>query len=107
MLGERVSRYVVVTLLLGQYAVVGALMWTGFFGPALLACLLALPFLRQLVDIYRRPYPEAPPPELPAGVWPLWFVAAAFAYTRRFGTWFLVGLVLDLLWEPAVQLLGR
>ncbi|MBW2231671.1 MAG: prenyltransferase [Deltaproteobacteria bacterium] len=105
-LGERSSRWVVVALLLGQYIVVGGLIATGFFGPALLACLLALPSLRQIARVYREPRPEGPPAELPEGVWPLWFVAAAFAYTRRFGTWFLVGLVLDLLWEPLARLLG-
>jgi hypothetical protein len=29
-------------------------------------------------------------------VWPLYFVAAAFWYTRRFGAFFLGGLVIDL-----------
>jgi len=106
LLGERVSRSVVVGLLIGQYAVVGVLIGTGFFGPALLSCLLAMPFMRKLVQIYRRPRPDGPPPDLPQGVWPLWFVAAAFAYTRRFGAWFLLGLVLDLLWLPLSRALG-
>jgi hypothetical protein len=37
------------------------------------------------------------PEELPEGVWPLYFVAGAFWYTRRFGAFFLAGLVIDLL----------
>jgi 1,4-dihydroxy-2-naphthoate octaprenyltransferase len=106
LLGERRSRYLVVALLLGQFIVVASLMWTGYFGPTLLACLLALPFLKRVIEIYALPRPDGPPPELPEGIWPLWFVAAAFAYTRRFGTWFLVGLVLDLLWDPALRLFG-
>ena len=46
--------------------------------------------------MYRHPRPDSAPEELPEGVWPLYFVAAAFWYTRRFGAFFLAGLVIDL-----------
>ena len=34
---------------------------------------------------------------MPEGVWPLWFVAAAFWYTRRFAGLLVIGLVADLI----------
>ena len=46
-------------------------------------------------------------PLLPDGVWPLWFVASAFGFSRRFGMLFMGGLILDtilrLLILPALQ----
>ncbi len=95
LLGERVSRYSVLAMLLGQFAVLVYLVAVGYFTPAVLLALLAAPSLRRVWRVYREPRPEGPPPELPKGVWPLWFVASAFWYTRRFGMLFLVGLALD------------
>ena len=96
-LGERVSRYAVVGMLIAQFVVVGYLVATGYFGWPVLLCLAAAPSLRRVFSVYAQPRPSEAPPELPDGVWPLWFVAAAFWYTRRFGLFFVVGLVLDLL----------
>ena len=96
-LGERLSRFTVVAMLLAQFGVVGYLVATGYFGWPVLLCLLAAPSLRRVFRVYSEPRPSEAPEELPDGVWPLWFVAAAFWYTRRFGLFFVVGLVLDLL----------
>ena len=38
-----------------------------------------------------------PPPELPDGVWPLWFVGVTFWFTRRYSGFFLIALVLDVM----------
>jgi 1,4-dihydroxy-2-naphthoate octaprenyltransferase len=105
LIGERASRVFVVALLVAQYAVVIGLVVTGFFGPAPLVCLLAMPYLRQLIAVYREPRPEHAPPTLPEGVWPLYFVAAAFAYQRRFGALLLLGLLIDLAWKQLWPLL--
>jgi 1,4-dihydroxy-2-naphthoate polyprenyltransferase len=94
-LGERASRHAVMGMFAAQFAVLGYLVAVGYFTPAVLLVLLAAPGLRRVWRAYREPRPAGPPPDLPQGVWPLWFVAAAFWYTRRFGAWFLAGLLLD------------
>jgi 1,4-dihydroxy-2-naphthoate octaprenyltransferase len=45
--------------------------------------------------VYTKPRPEAPPPDYPKGIWPLWYAAVAFAHTRRFGALYVLGLGLD------------
>jgi 1,4-dihydroxy-2-naphthoate octaprenyltransferase len=45
--------------------------------------------------MYRQPRPSERPDEYPEEIWPLWYVASAFAFSRRFGGLFLVGLILD------------
>jgi len=94
-LGERISRVAVVGMLLGQFVVIGYLVAIGYFTPAMLVAFLAVPSLRRVFAVYREPRPREAPPELPDGVWPLWFVATAFWYTRRFGGLFLAGLIAD------------
>ncbi len=96
LLGERCSRHAVLAMLLAQFVVVAYLVFAGFFSFALLSCLLALPSFKRVWTIYRQPRPSEPPDELAGSVWPLWFVAAAFWYTRRFGGFFLLGLVIDI-----------
>ena len=39
--------------------------------------------------------PTEAPRDLSPGIWPLYCVATAFWYNRRFGAWFLLGLLLD------------
>ena len=82
-------------LLLAQYPVVGYLVWTGFFHPVMLVILLSAYSLPRVFQVFRYPRPERAPKEFPEGVWPLYFVGIAFWFTRRYGAFFLVGLVLD------------
>ena len=78
-----------------QPLVLVALVATGYFTPAVLLALLALPGLGRVWRSTASRARSAPPVDLPAGVWPLYLVAAAFWYTRRFGTFFLAGLLAD------------
>jgi len=94
-LGEAASRWTVLGMLVGQLGVLVWLVATGYFHPVVLVTLAAAPALRRVYPVMSRPRPTAPPPELPAGVWPLYCVASVFWYNRRFGMWFLLGLVLD------------
>jgi len=96
LLGEKASRYTVLGMLVAQYGVIVYLVAIGYFTPAMLVTLAAAPSLRRVFRTYREPRPQEPPPELPKGVWPLWFVAATFWYNRRFGMFFLAGLVGDI-----------
>jgi 1,4-dihydroxy-2-naphthoate octaprenyltransferase len=54
------------------------------------------PVLLQIIPIFRNPKPEEKPENYP-DVWPNYFVAAAFVHNRRFGLFFLLGLMLNAL----------
>jgi 1,4-dihydroxy-2-naphthoate octaprenyltransferase len=95
LLGEKVSRYSVVGMLVVQLFVVAYLVGIGYFHPVMLIVLAAAPSLRRVFKIFSHPRPSSPPDDLPKGVWPLYFVAGAFWYNRRFGLLFLGGLILD------------
>lgn len=95
LLGEKNSRYSVVGMLIAQFFVVAYLVATGYFHPVMLGVLIVAPSLGRIWQVYRYPRPKSPPPELPKGVWPLYFVATAFWYNRRFGSVFLVCLMID------------
>jgi 1,4-dihydroxy-2-naphthoate octaprenyltransferase len=96
LLGERAARYTTLALVILQYLLVGYLMVIGFFTPVMLVVLLSLPmFVRVVLPMYRHPRPSERPDDYPAEIWPLWFVASAFGFSRRFGMLFLGGLVLD------------
>jgi 1,4-dihydroxy-2-naphthoate polyprenyltransferase len=79
---------------------------TGFFTVVPLIVLLALPTFRLVARVYGQPRPASPPPDYPAGAWPLWFVAFAFFHNRRFGLMFLLGLVGDLVLKGVLALVG-
>jgi len=100
LLGEARSRHCVVALLLAQYAVLTYLVATGFFHPVVLIVALAVPSLARVRSVFARPRPSAPPSPLAETVWPLYFVAGAFWYSRRFGLLLLAGLALDALLSP-------
>ena len=96
LLGEAASRYAVMGMLAAQLLVIVYLVATGSFGLPLLIVLLAAPSLRRVWTVYREPRPSEAPDELPRGVWPLWFVAIAFWYNRRFAGLLVVGLIADI-----------
>jgi len=96
-LGEKASRYAVLAMLVAQLGVVAYLVAIGYFAVSMLVCFAAAPSLKRVWEVYKEPRPDAPPPELPDGVWPLWYVAITFWYNRRFGMLFLAGLVLGML----------
>ena len=95
LLGEKLSRYSVMGMLVAQFFVIGYLVTIQYFHPVMLGVLLVAPSLRRIYTVYQYPRPDSPPPELPKGVWPLYYVATAFWYNRRFGSVFLVCLMID------------
>jgi 1,4-dihydroxy-2-naphthoate octaprenyltransferase len=100
LLGERLARYVTVSLMILQYLLVAYLMIIGFFTPLMLVVFLSLPmFVKVVLPMYRHPRPAERPADYPEDAWPLWFVASAFVFSRRFGTLFLIGLILDTILE--------
>lgn len=99
-LGERLARYGVLLMIFFQYALVVHLIVAGFFTPWLLLVFLSLPVLfKNVWPMYRQPRPQERPANYPENIWPLWFVASAFFFSRRFGTLFLLGLILDTAWR--------
>lgn len=94
--GEKASRYILLGLLILQYMFTFYLIIDGYFTPAMLAILLALPVLREIWPMFQGPKPDEKPENYP-DVWPNYFVAAAFQHNRRFGLWFMLGIMIDTL----------
>jgi 1,4-dihydroxy-2-naphthoate octaprenyltransferase len=94
-IGERAARGVALLFLFLQYALVGLLIYRGIVSWVLSCVLLAVPRAVRFVQVYTRARPEAPPPELPKGVWPLWYVALGFSHARIFGMLLILGLIVD------------
>jgi 1,4-dihydroxy-2-naphthoate octaprenyltransferase len=94
-LGEQLSRWTVVGMLVAQYLSVIYLVAIGFFSPILLIVLFALPAFLRVLSIFRAPKPQEKPQDF-LDVWPNYFVAAAFFHNRRFGLFYLAGLILSL-----------
>jgi 1,4-dihydroxy-2-naphthoate octaprenyltransferase len=108
LLGDSLARYTTLAMIVLQYVIVGYLIIIGFFTPWMLVVVLSLPmFFRVVLPMYRQPGPAERPEDYPADIWPLWFVASAFAFSRRFGMLFMGGLILDTIWRllilPALQ----
>lgn len=95
LLGEQNARRGLMLMTVLQYLLVFYLVLIRFFTPAMLVVLLSYPLLRQVWGIYRAPRPDSPPDFYPKDAWPLWFVSFAFIHNRRFGTWFMLGLLVD------------
>jgi 1,4-dihydroxy-2-naphthoate octaprenyltransferase len=90
LLGEPRARVATDVLMLGFDVVlvvcvaVGALPWLT------LAALGAIPLLVRARKAFAKPRPAQPPRGFP--IWPLWFVAFVFTYTRRAGALLVLGL---------------
>jgi 1,4-dihydroxy-2-naphthoate polyprenyltransferase len=96
LLGERNSRFAVVAMFILQYLTVVYLIIAKFFTPVPLVVVLAIPTLLQILPMFKKPKPDEKPVDYP-DVWPNYFVAAAFQHNRRFGSLFLLGLIIDVL----------
>jgi 1,4-dihydroxy-2-naphthoate polyprenyltransferase len=103
LIGEKAGRYAVLSMIALQYLSVLYLVFTGFFSPAMLVVLLALPTLKRVLPMYSHPKPETCPPDYPADTWPLYYVASAFYQNRQYGLFFLLGLIADVVWKLVVK----
>jgi 1,4-dihydroxy-2-naphthoate octaprenyltransferase len=99
LIGEAPARWTVIAFFLGAYAITAWLVAVKYFTPAFAVVALAIPALVRELPAFLHPKPEARPEGFPDGEggWPLYFAPKAFAYTRTFGMWFLVGLVAEVL----------
>mgnify|MGYP001319104497 FL=1 len=94
-LGEKAARYGVLVMVALMYLLVGYLIIIGYFIPLMALVLIGLTTLPTLWAFYKNPKPLVKPADLPEGIWPLYFSAASFAHNRRYGTFLLLGLILE------------
>jgi 1,4-dihydroxy-2-naphthoate octaprenyltransferase len=94
-IGEKAARYAALGLIALMYLLVIYLVITGFFSPAMLVVLLALTAIPQVWGMYRQPRPAERPDWFPAEAWPTYFAAVSFFHNRRYGLWFMAGLLAD------------
>jgi len=99
LIGEKAARYAVLTMMFLPYALVLALIATRYFTPVMLLAFVALPTTLKLYRSFLKPKPETRPADFPDGQggWPLYFAPQAFLNTRGFGSWFVLGLILDVI----------
>jgi 1,4-dihydroxy-2-naphthoate octaprenyltransferase len=93
-LGEKISRFMLLSFLVIQYLLVVYLSAVRFFWPVMLIVFFALRTFFKVLPMFRAPKPTEKPENFPE-VWPNYFVAAAFIHNRSFGVLLLLGLVLD------------
>jgi 1,4-dihydroxy-2-naphthoate octaprenyltransferase len=103
LLGEKAARNVVLGMITLMYLLVGYLILTGYFTPLMAIVLIGLTNLPTVWKMYRSPKPLEEPADLPKGIWPLYFSAASFVHNRRYGTFFLLGLILELVLQAILK----
>lgn len=102
-LGEKISRYAVLTMMVIPYFLTAYLIFNKFFTPIMAIVLFALPTFLRVYPPFLKPKPETAP-EGQRG-WPLYFVGYGFYNNRAFGMYFMIGLLLDIIIRilPATQ----
>jgi len=98
LIGEKLSRYTTICVLLLQMILVVITVVTGVLGLPVLLILLAIPKFLQTARKFLKPKPLTPDP-LNRTTWPLYFASFAFIYNRRFSLLFLSGLILSLVFK--------
>ncbi len=99
LLGEKLSRYTVLMMLVLPYLLVLLMIATKYFTPVMLAVFLAVPTLLKTFPHFLKPKPETRPNWFPEaqGGWPLFFAPLAFGNNRAFGGLFMLALLVDVL----------
>ena len=92
-IGEKASRYAVLAMMVAPYFITLYLIAIKFFTPVMLIVLLALPAFMQYYPVFLKPKPAVKPEGQPG--WPLYFVGYAFFNNRKFGMFFMFGLLID------------
>jgi len=97
LLGEKLSRYIVISMMVLPYFLVLYLIIVRGFSPVLLVTFFAISRLRQIMPSLLKPKPSERPADFPDGQggWPLYFAPIAFVYNRTFGSYFMLGILAD------------
>ena len=98
-LGEKISRYTVLAMLIFPYILTLVLIAAKYFTPVMLIVLFALPSFLRTYPMFLKPRPDTRPEGFPDGQggWPLYFAPLGFANNRSFGGLFMLGLLIDVL----------
>lgn len=96
LLGAERSRFLNQFLMVSFFVLVACLVLTGTFGVWTLLVFAALPKLPGLLRVQGAPAPAQKPAGFP--LWPLWYVAWAFVFTRLCGGLLVLGLVGNAIW---------
>ncbi len=103
LLGNTGSRVVVLVMIALMYLILALLVILGILTPVMLLPFLSLFFFfKSVLPMFREARPKEKPPSYPADAWPLWYVASTFVFTRRFGGWYLLGLIADTVFRLTV-----
>jgi len=97
LIGEKAARCAVVAMMALPYLLVLILIFTHYFSPVVLLVFVAVPTFLKIVPPFLKPKPDTRPEGFPDGQggWPLFFAPQAFVNNRAFGTWFMVGMIMD------------
>jgi len=95
-LGEKAARFAVLGMIAVQYITVIALVISGFFTPVILIVLAGLTAIPRVWGMYKSPKPVTRPVEYDESIWPLWFSAISFYHNKRYGMFFLLGLLVEI-----------
>jgi len=98
-IGEEAARFSVITMMIMQYLIVIYLVVIQFISPILLIILLAVPKLIVTLKIFSNPKPTVKPKDYPDDSWPIWFVGYAFLHNRRWGSLFMLGLIIEVIFK--------
>ncbi|MFZ4522527.1 MAG: prenyltransferase [Bacteroidales bacterium] len=96
-LGETATRYLTLSFWLMQYALVLYLVFSKQLGYAMLLVFITLPDFVKMVGVFSKPRPSEAPEGYDKSAWPLYLVAYAFEFNRKFGLWFILGLIIEIL----------
>lgn len=98
-IGEKAARYTVLAMMILPYFITAYLIAIKFFTPVMAIVLFAIPTLRTLLPAILKPKPAERPADFPDGQggWPLYFAPMAFLNNRKFGSLFMLGLLVDVL----------
>ncbi|NWG33178.1 MAG: prenyltransferase [Chloroflexi bacterium] len=92
-IGEKASRYTVLAMMIAPYFITLYLVAIKFFTPVMLIVFLAVPTFLKYYPVFLTPKPAVQPEGQPG--WPLYFVGYAFYNNRKFGSLFMLGLLID------------
>ncbi len=99
LIGEKAARFIVLAMIILPYFLVTYMIVIQYFTPVLLLVFVAIPTFLKIYPQFLKPKPETRPEGFPdsQGGWPLYFAPQSFINTRAFGTWFMLGLILDVI----------
>jgi len=99
LIGEQAARYSVLAMMILPYFFTAYLIAIKFFTPIMAIVLFAIPTLRTIYPAILKPKPAGRPADFPDGQggWPLYFAPMAFWNNRKFGSLFMLGLLVDVI----------